>query len=62
MLYAFGAVPPLFAIGQGTYAGLLGVNVYGLLLCTGLYLLPVGIKALLMRRRETPFSFQEIRR
>lgn len=62
VLYAFGAVPPLLAIGSGTYAGLLGVNVYGLLLCTGLYLLPVGIKALTMRRREAPFFFQEVQR
>lgn len=60
LLYAFGAVPSGFAIGPGKYAGLLGVNVYGLLLCSGLYLLPVGIKHSAMRRREASFSFQEV--
>jgi hypothetical protein len=39
------AVPTGLAIGSGTYAAPLGINVYGLLACTGLYLLPVGMKA-----------------
>jgi Na+/proline symporter len=33
----FFRTPPVVAIGNGAYAGLLGVNFYGLLLCTGLY-------------------------
>ncbi len=35
-----GWLPPALAIGDGRYAALLGVNFYGLLLCTGLFLLP----------------------
>lgn len=40
VLYTLGWVPPALAIGDGRYAMLLGVNLYGLLLCTGLFLLP----------------------
>ncbi|MBA1149236.1 sodium:solute symporter [Ectothiorhodospiraceae bacterium WFHF3C12] len=37
---AAGLVPDSWAIGEGRYAGLLGVNLYGLLLCTALFWLP----------------------
>ncbi|MEE9152510.1 MAG: sodium:solute symporter [candidate division NC10 bacterium] len=40
ILYTLGWLPPALAIGDGRYAALLGVNFYGLLLCTGLFLLP----------------------
>jgi len=36
-----GLLPPALAIGDGRYAVLLGVNVWGTLLATGLFLLPV---------------------
>ncbi|MBI2457204.1 MAG: sodium:solute symporter [candidate division NC10 bacterium] len=58
-LYAFVPVPSFLAIGSGKYAGLLGINLYGLLLCTGLYLLPVGVKALATRWRALSFPLQE---
>lgn len=35
-----GWIPANWAIGDGKYALLLGTNLYGLLLCTALYLLP----------------------
>lgn len=41
ILLAVGAVPAVWAIGTGKYALLLGVNVYGLLLCTAGFLLPL---------------------
>ena len=40
ILYTLGWIPPALAIGDGRYAMLLGVNLYGLLLCTGLFLIP----------------------
>ncbi|MDK6233805.1 SLC5/6 family protein [Aerococcus sanguinicola] len=40
LLYTFGLVPSIFAIGAGDSALLLGTNVYGLILCTLGYLLP----------------------
>lgn len=40
VLLAFGQIPDSWAIGDGKYAKLLGVNLYGLLLCTAGYLLP----------------------
>jgi hypothetical protein len=40
ILYTLGWVPSALAIGNGRYAMLLGVNFYGLLLCTGLFLVP----------------------
>jgi hypothetical protein len=49
LLYAFGAVPAGPAIGLAKYAVLLGIDVYGLLVCIELYLLPVGMKALTAR-------------
>ena len=36
-----GLLPPALAIGHGRYATLLGVNVWGTVLATGLFLLPV---------------------
>jgi Na+/proline symporter len=40
VLLAMGGIPDSWAIGTGKYAKLLGVNLYGLLLCTVGYLLP----------------------
>lgn len=40
--YAFGWLPSFMAIGEGKNALLLGVNLYGLLLCSGLFLLPLA--------------------
>jgi solute:Na+ symporter, SSS family len=40
LLLAAGLIPQGWAIGNGKYATLLGVNLYGLLLCTAGYLLP----------------------
>jgi hypothetical protein len=59
-LHAFEAVPASLAIGSGKYAGLLGVNLYGLLLCTGLYLLPVALKSLATRRDQITPAPQEV--
>lgn len=41
ILYAARAIPASWAIGDGKYALLLGTNAYGLLLCTGGFLLPL---------------------
>lgn len=49
VLLAANKIPPSWAIGNGKYALLLGTNLYGLLLCTALFLLP----ALLSRARTT---------
>jgi Na+/proline symporter len=57
--YAFSPMPSFLAIGPGKYGGLLGLNLYGLLLCTGLYLLPVAVRALARRRAEMPLRIQE---
>ena len=43
VLFAAGAMPAALAIGQGKYALLLGVNLYGLLLCTAGFLLPLAV-------------------
>jgi SSS family solute:Na+ symporter len=61
-LHAFGAVPSFLAIGQGTYAELLGVNLYGLLLCIGSFLVPVALRALAGRQGQATLSWQEARR
>lgn len=42
VLLATGAVPGALAIGHGKYATLLGVNAYGLLICTAGFLLPLA--------------------
>jgi SSS family solute:Na+ symporter len=43
VLLAAGWVPQAVAIGDGKYALLLGVNLYGLLLCTALFWLPLWL-------------------
>jgi hypothetical protein len=60
-LHAFGAVPTFLAIGQGKYAELLGVNLYGLLLCTALFLVPFAVKAPARRHDRGVPSLQEVR-
>lgn len=42
-LLAAGLIPPLWTIGEGKYALLLGTNVYGLILCTIGFLLPLAL-------------------
>lgn len=46
-LLSVNRIPAMWAIGDGKHALLLGTNLYGLVLCTGLFLLP----ALLSRTR-----------
>ncbi len=41
--FAFGWIPSYFAIGDGKQALLLGVNVYGTVLCFGLFLIPIAL-------------------
>lgn len=41
--FAFGLIPDSWAIGSGKQAVLLGVNLYGLLLCTAGFLLPLAV-------------------
>lgn len=41
VLYTLGWVPAALHVGSGRYAGLLGINLYGVILCTGLFLIPV---------------------
>jgi Na+/proline symporter len=43
VMLALGAIPPAWAIGGGKYALLLGTNLYGLLLCTAGFLVPLLI-------------------
>ena len=42
VLLAVGALPASWAIGDGKYAMLLGTNLYGLLMCTAGFLLPLA--------------------
>ncbi|MCB1802232.1 MAG: sodium:solute symporter, partial [Gammaproteobacteria bacterium] len=49
VMLAVGAIPPGWAIGEGKYALLLGTNLYGLMICTAGFLLPLAIT----RRRAT---------
>ena len=42
LLEATGSIPTGWAIGSGKYGVLLGVNLYGLLLCTAAFLLPLS--------------------
>lgn len=46
VLLAAGQIPPGWAIGDGKYALLLGVNFYGLLICIAGFLLPVALQRL----------------
>jgi len=50
VLLATGMIPPSWAIGDGKYALLLGVNFYGLGLCITGFLLPVAWQALSGKR------------
>lgn len=43
-LYAMELLPKNWSIGDGKYAALLGANLWGSLICLGLYLLPLFIK------------------
>ncbi len=43
IMYAGGFIPPELAIGTGKYGVLLGANVYGLMICTVGYLIPLAI-------------------
>ncbi len=49
-----GLLPPRLAIGDGQYAVLLGVNVWGTLLATGLFLAPVVLAHLARAARRVP--------
>ncbi len=42
IFYAAGLIPELWAIGEGKYGLLLGTNLYGLILCTTGFLLPLA--------------------
>jgi hypothetical protein len=57
---AFWPIPSLFAIGSGKYAGLLGANLYGLLICTALFLLPVAVRGLVGRLVQGPVPVSEV--
>ena len=41
VLYAASLIPAQWAIGEGKYGLLLGTNLYGLILCTTGFLLPL---------------------
>jgi Na+/proline symporter len=44
LVEVLGLVPPALAIGTGKYAALLGVNLWGLVLASALFLLPVVVR------------------
>jgi hypothetical protein len=46
VLLAVGLIPSSWAIGDGAYAMLLGVNAYGFLICTACFFLPLLLKRL----------------
>ena len=46
MKAAVGLIPSSWAIGDGAYAMLLGVNAYGFLICTVCFFLPLLLKRL----------------
>ena len=52
VLLAVGLIPSQWAIGAGNYALLLGTNVYGLILCTLGFLLPLALPRRLRLIRE----------
>lgn len=62
ILYTIGWTPPALAIGDGRYAMLLGVNLYGLLLCTGLFLLPWAFERMAEVRYARLSAPKEIQR
>lgn len=43
LFFSLGWIPDAIAIGDGRYAQLLGVNLYGLALCTALFWAPVAL-------------------
>jgi hypothetical protein len=45
-LLAVGLIPASWAIGDGKYAMLLGVNAYGFLICTAGFFLPLVLRLL----------------
>jgi len=55
VLLALGWIPAAWAIGEGKYALLLGVNLYGLLICTTGFLLPEIVR----RWRGVPLAQEE---
>ncbi|MFQ5881474.1 MAG: sodium:solute symporter [Candidatus Methylomirabilales bacterium] len=61
-LYTLGWIPSALAIGNGRYAMLLGVNLYGLLLCTGLFLLPWILGRFARTEHAHPTALKEIPR
>jgi solute:Na+ symporter, SSS family len=61
ILYTLGWIPRVMAIGDGKYATLLGVNFYGLLLCTALFLLPCAVAHLVQARHVRLTTLKEIR-
>ncbi len=50
VMLATGSIPEAWAIGDGKYAKLLGANLYGLMICTGGFLLPLLMQR--MRGRQ----------
>ena len=46
LLLAAGLIPATWAIGEGKYALLLGVNAYGFLICTAGFFLPIILRRL----------------
>jgi Na+/proline symporter len=52
VLLALGLIPPAWAIGDGKYALLLGSNLYGLLICTAGFFLPLALRQ--RRRAASP--------
>ncbi|MEA3509448.1 MAG: hypothetical protein U9R33_03130, partial [candidate division NC10 bacterium] len=62
ILYTLGWIPSALAIGNGRYAMLLGVNLYGLLLCTGLFLVPWAYERVAQAKYARPAAVRETRR
>ena len=50
LMLAMGQIPESWAIGDGKYASLLGVNAYGLLICTAGFFLPLILRRLAGRQ------------
>ncbi|WP_148861130.1 sodium:solute symporter family transporter [Marinobacter fonticola] len=46
VLLATGLIPPSWSIGEGKYAALLGVNAWGILICTAGFFLPIIVQRL----------------
>jgi hypothetical protein len=54
VLLGLGMIPASWAIGGGKYALLLGTNLYGLALCSALFLLPGLLSRARGRARASP--------